>query len=211
MTAFSDLLSTPEATAAFGDEALLADMLRFEAALAGAQAAAGLIPSGAAASIAQACDPAGFDFAALERDARDAGTLVIPLVRALRDSVLRADADAAQWVHFGSTSQDVIDTAMALATRRVLDLIEADLRAAVDDLLGLAHRHAATPMLARTLLQPAAVTSFGLKCAHWALPLARGLVRLKALAARALCVQLGGAAGTRAQVGPHAERIVAAV
>jgi len=66
-------------------------------------------------------------------------------------------------------------------------------------------------MLARTLLQPAAVTSFGLKCAHWALPLARGLVRLKALAARALCVQLGGAAGTRAQVGPHAERIVAAV
>jgi len=215
MTVFGRLLSTPEAVDAFGDEALLAAMLRFEAALAKAQAQAGLIPAAAAQSIAWACGQgtiaAAFDMAALERDARSAGTIVIPLVKALRDAVSRRDASAAQWVHFGSTSQDVIDTAMALATRRVLDLVEADVRAAVGGLLGLARTHAATPVLARTLLQPASVTSFGLKCARWALPLARGLARLRELSLGALCVQLGGAAGTRAQLGPHADRIVAAL
>jgi 3-carboxy-cis,cis-muconate cycloisomerase len=145
------------------------------------------------------------------RESRRAGTVAIPLVKSLRDIVRMFNPDAERWVHFGSTSQDVIDSAMALVTRDALALVTADLLRSIDALRGLAERHAGTPMLARTLLQPASVTSFGLKCAQWALPLARSLSRQAALAQRALCVQVGGAAGTNAQLGGKSNAVVRSV
>jgi 3-carboxy-cis,cis-muconate cycloisomerase len=101
---------------------------------------------------------------------------------------------------------------MALVTREAVALVEADLRKAAQALLVHAKQHAATPILARTLMQPASVTSFGLKCAGWAAPLVRSRARLADAARRALNVQLGGAVGTLAQMkgqGPAVRRRMA--
>jgi 3-carboxy-cis,cis-muconate cycloisomerase len=114
-----------------------------------------------------------------------------------------------RFVHFGSTSQDVIDTAQALVTREVLSWVEADVQISIEALMQLAERHAADPILARTLLQPASVTSFGLKCAGWVAPLIRSQQRLQVAVANALCVQLGGAVGTLAQMKAHGPAVIA--
>jgi len=212
MSIFEGFLSASESIAAFGDGNFVAAMLRFEAALARAQAAEGLIPEAAAQSIIGACKVELFDVASIVRDSRRAGSVAIPLIKALKEAVGRLDADAAAFVHFGSTSQDVIDSAMSLVTREALSLIESDLDRATQALLGHAVQHAATPMLARTLMQPGSVTSFGLKCAGWAAPLVRSRLRLAAAAERAISVQLGGAVGTLAQMkdkGPAVRQRVA--
>jgi 3-carboxy-cis,cis-muconate cycloisomerase len=200
MSIFEGFLSTSETLGAFSDRAFVDAMLRFEAALARAQAAEGLIPESAAHSIVGSCKVELFDVAKIVRESGRAGSVAIPLVKALREAVGLFNADAAPFVHFGSTSQDVIDSAMALVTREAVALVEADLAKAADALLGLAERHAETPMLARTLMQPASVTSFGFKCAGWAAPLVRSRIRLRAAAKHALQLQLGGAVGTLAQM-----------
>ena len=200
MSLTEDCLSTPAMVQVFSERALFAAMLRFEAALAQAQADEGLLPGDVARTIVACCDIEAFDSAQLLADSRRAGSLAIPLVSALKAAVARADAAALPFVHLGSTSQDVIDSAMALQTRGALDLMQADLDVAIDALLALAEAHADAPVLARTLLQPASVTSFGLKCAQWAAPLVRSRQRLAALAGRALQLQLGGAVGTLAQM-----------
>lgn len=200
MSIFDGFLSSPESLDAFSDSAFVAAMLRFEAALARAQAAEGLIPESAAATVQACCDVAQFDVGGIVRDSGRAGSVAIPLVKALREKVARVDAEAAPFVHFGSTSQDVIDSATSLVTRDVIALIEADLVRAASALLDHAVRYATTPMLARTLMQPASVTSFGFKCAGWAAPLVRSAERLQQTSRNALQVQLGGAVGTLAQM-----------
>jgi 3-carboxy-cis,cis-muconate cycloisomerase len=210
---FEDFLSTPEMLEAFSERNFLQAMLRFEAALARAQASVGLIPEAAAQSIIGTCQIERFDVAKIVRDSGPAGSVAIPLVKSLRETVGLADAQAASFVHFGSTSQDVIDSALALVTRDALRLIEADVNKAVAALLTLAQRHAADPLLARTLMQPASVTSFGLKCAGWAAPLLRSLQRLQTSSGNALSLQLGGAVGTLAQMqgkGPQVLALMAA-
>jgi len=200
MSIFEGFLSTSETLGAFSDRAFVDAMLRFEAALARAQAAEGLIPESAAHSIVGSCKVELFDVAKIVRESGRAGSVAIPLVKALREAVGLFNAEAAPFVHFGSTSQDVIDSAMALVTREAVALVEADLAKAADALLRLATKHADTPMLARTLMQPASVTSFGFKCAGWAAPLVRSRVRLRDAARHALQLQLGGAVGTLAQM-----------
>ena len=197
---FEGFLSTPEVLEAFAERNFLAAMLRFEAALARAQATCGLIPEAAAQSIMNACKVELFDVDKIVRESGRAGSIAIPLVKSLKDNVGLFDPAAVAFVHFGSTSQDVIDTALALVTREALALIQTDLSRAIAALFDLAERHAADPVLARTLLQPASVTSFGLKCAGWAAPLVRSQQRLRAAAAEAICLQLGGAVGTLAQM-----------
>lgn len=206
---FEGFLSTPEILEAFSERNFLDAMLRFEASLARAQASAGLIPEAAAQSIIGTCKVELFDVAKIVRESGRAGSIAIPLVKALRETVGLFNKEAAGFVHFGSTSQDVIDTALALVTRNALDLIEADIRKAVAALLVLARRHAADPVLARTLMQPASVTSFGFKCAGWAAPLARSLQRLQVAGHNALAVQLGGAVGTLAQMNGKGPQIMA--
>jgi len=206
---FEGFLSTPEVLDAFSERNFIDAMLRFEASLARAQAGAGLIPEAAAKSIVGTCKVELFDVAKIVRESGRAGSIAIPLVKSLKETVALFNKEAAAYVHFGSTSQDVIDTALALVTRNALNLVEADIRKAVAALLVLARRHAADPVMARTLMQPASVTSFGFKCAGWAAPLARSLLRLRVAGDNALAVQLGGAVGTLAQMQGKGPQITA--
>ena len=213
MSIFEGFLSTPEILEAFGERHFLAAMLRFEASLARAQARVGLIPDSAAQSIIDTCKVELFDVSKIVRESGRAGTLAIPLMKSLKETVGLFNPEAVRFVHFGSTSQDVIDTALSLVTRDALALVQADVQISIDALMALAERHAADPMLARTLLQPASVTSFGLKCAGWVAPLIRSQQRLQVAAANALCLQLGGAVGTLAQMkaqGPEVITLMAA-
>ncbi len=214
MSIFDAFLSGDDAPDIFSDARFVGAMLRFESALAEAQAQVGLIPPSAAASIVAACGQTqDFDVAAIARESGRAGSVAIPLVRMLRQRVETTAPEALPWVHFGSTSQDVIDSAMALLSRDLIALLRADLHRAAATLLDLAETHAALPMLGRTLLQPASVTSFGWKAAGWAAPLVRSCGRLNQAAGEALQLQLGGAVGNLAQMqayGPAVARHMAA-
>ena len=193
---FDGFLSSPQGLEAFGEQRFVAAMLRFEAALTAAQAKAGLVPQAAAQTIIGTCKVDLFDTRKIVFESGRAGSLAIPMVKALKETVALFNPDAVAYVHLGSTSQDVLDTAMALIAKDLLTDIEAGLHASAHALLALAELHADTPVLARTLMQPASVTSFGLKCVNWAAPLVRSLQRIKAAKARALQVQVGGAVGT---------------
>jgi len=206
---FDNLLGTPQMIAAFDDAAIIQAMLDFEAALAQAQAAEGILTHSAAAAIRKACDVRLYDIPALVAAGRNSGTLAVPLVKELTRLVKEYDPDAASRVHWGSTSQDVQDSAMVLVTREALRLLDAGLDALCGHLLDLGRRHLATPVLARTLMQPAQVTSLGFKLAGWAAPLIRARVRLRAATGDALQLQLGGAVGTLAVMDEHGPAVVA--
>jgi len=200
---FDSFLSTAAMDQAFSDGHLVQAMLDFEAALSRAQAAEGLIPSTALPAIVAACRAEHYDLQALAASSRTAGSLAIPLVQTLKARVAQADPQAAAYVHWGSTSQDVIDTGMVLVTRAALGLLDATLAATTTAVLALAHQHLHTPVLARTLMQPAQVTALGLKFAQWAAPLCRSRHRLREAAARGLALQLGGAVGTLSMMDGH--------
>jgi 3-carboxy-cis,cis-muconate cycloisomerase len=188
--------STPEMLEAFGDAALLAAALRFEAALARAQAAEGLVAPADAEAIGLACS-GGLDPAELAEAAAHAGTLAIPLVAELRRR-LEATPSAAKAVHKGATSQDVADTTLMLQAKAGVVLISRDLLAMIAALRRLAEAHAATPMTGRTLLQAALPITFGLKAANWLLSVQAARARLEREAGSALALQFGGATGSRA-------------
>src|SRR5690606_30233432 len=166
-----------------------------------AQAEEGIIPQAAAEAIARHGDIKQYDVQAIIVASRRAGSMAIPLVKALTQAVGEDDPSAATHVHWGSTSQDVIDTGMVLATRDALRLLDGALLSLAGRLLDLADQHLHTPVLARTLMQPAQVTSLGFKFTTWAAPLVRARRQLKAAAGRALQLQLGGAVGTLAVMG----------
>jgi 3-carboxy-cis,cis-muconate cycloisomerase len=200
---FDSFLTTPDMIAAFDDAAVVQAMFTFEAALARAQAEEGLIPPAAASAIGGVCNAQLYDIPALIRAGQRAGSLAIPLVKELTRTVALYDEEAARHVHWGSTSQDVIDTAMVLATREALRLLDDGLHDLTGHLVQLAETHLSTPVLARTLMQPAQVTSLGFKAVGWLAPLVRARTQLRAAAARALQLQLGGAVGTLAVMGEH--------
>ena len=206
---FDRFLTTAAMTEVFAEPALVQGMLDFEAALARAQAAEGVIPAAAAAPIAAACRVERYDLDALVTAGAVAGTLVIPLVKQLTAQVASADAQAAGSVHWGSTSQDVIDTAMVLATRRALGLIDTSLGQLARALLALAEQHRDAPLLGRTLMQPALVISFGFKLVSWVAPLVRSRERLRVAGQAALQLQLGGAVGTLSVMGDAGPRVAA--
>jgi 3-carboxy-cis,cis-muconate cycloisomerase len=183
------------------DAAYLQHMLDFEAALARAEAAVGVIPARAVAPIAQACKAEAFELSALAEAATRSGNLAIPLVKALTAAVGKADPDAARYVHWGATSQDVIDTATMLTLRAAIDALLADLDRAIAGFAALARKHRDTAMVARTWLQHALPMPFGLKLAEYAAALHRSRARLKRLRAEGLALQFGGAAGTLAALG----------
>ena len=185
-----------------GDRAWLQAMLDTERALAEAEATAGVIPAAAAGAIAAACRAELFDSDLIAREGRGVGNPAEPLVRALRAAV---GGDAAGYVHYGATSQDIVDTAAMLVSRRALELVLADVAAVTAACATLAETHRATPMVARTLLQQALPTTFGLKAATWLV----GVLEAQKLvldARASLAVQLGGAAGTLAALGATGRR-----
>jgi len=195
------MFSSAAIRAACDDAAYLQHMLDFEAALARAEAAVGLIPANAAGPIARACKAEAFEPAALAEAATRGGNLAIPLVKALTAAVGKADADAARYVHWGATSQDVIDTATMLSLRAAIDALLADLNRAIAGFAALARQHRDTAMVARSWLQHALPMPFGLKLAEYAAALHRSRARLKRLRREGLALQFGGAAGTLAALG----------
>jgi len=182
----------------FDDEHRLQRMLDFEAALSRAEAKTGVIPAAAVALVAAKCRAELFDFQALASAAASAGNLAIPMVQQLTALVASEDPEAARYVHWGATSQDVIDTGLVLQLREALDWMERELHVLGDAIAKLADRHRETLMVARTLLQQALPTTFGFKAAGWLDVVARHLERLREVRARDLTLQFGGAAGTLA-------------
>jgi 3-carboxy-cis,cis-muconate cycloisomerase len=193
-----------ECAQALSDERLLAAMARFEGALATATAKAGLVPQEEADIIARVCARCRFDPGALARAARSAGTLAIPFVKQLTDQVAAESAHAARYVHFGATSQDVIDTALVLCLRPAAQRLLTLARRLGDGAAALAERHADTPMAARTLLQTALPIPFGWKAAVWLSMLCRSVPHFCQAAQEASVVQLGGAGGTLSAFGAQA-------
>lgn len=179
------------------DAAFLAALLECEAALGWALADCDAIPQAAAEAIAQAADPAAFDVRSIALRAREGGNPLIPLLTDLRSRLATIDPTAASAVHLGATSQDMIDSALMLLSKRALIVIGADLRAAADGVAELANTHRTTLMAARTLTQHAVPTTFGLKAAGWLDGLTTAIEALDAAAER-LPAQFGGAAGTLA-------------
>lgn len=204
---FEGFLSTPEMLEVFAERSVIQAMMDFEAALTRAQVQAGLVPAACGQAITGVCKAELYDVPAIVAQSGRAGSLAIPLVKKLTETVALFDKQAAGFVHWGATSQDVIDTGMVLVTRQALALIDRDLAALVRDLLALAEAHVATPVLGRTLMQPAQVVSLGYKMLGWVAPLVRRRARLREAAARALCLQFGGAVGTLSVLGEQGRDI----
>jgi 3-carboxy-cis,cis-muconate cycloisomerase len=204
----SDLLSPIFASeamrAAFSDRTLLQAMLDFEAALARAEGRTGVLPESAVRPIADACRADLYDIGEIGRAAALAGNPAIPLVKALTAAV-REDARA--WVHWGGTSQDVIDNALALTMRQGCQLLLADLQPTVAALVALTEAHRATPMAGRTWLQQALPITFGFKVAGWLAALCDASVAIRSAMRSELVLQFGGAAGTLAALGPDGLKV----
>jgi 3-carboxy-cis,cis-muconate cycloisomerase len=180
---------------AVSDDAWFRALLQVEGALARSAARLGLVPTTAADAVTRACqDPGKLDLTTVVAKAADAGNPVPPLVRALQDAVGERDAVA---VHVGATSQDVLDTALMLLARDAVAAIDADLLAAAEAAARLAAAHRDDLLMARTLMQQALPTTFGLKAAGWLAGLDGARLRLAEVVAT-LPVQYGGAAGTLA-------------
>nr|CEL18607.1 3-carboxy-cis,cis-muconate cycloisomerase [Kibdelosporangium sp. MJ126-NF4]CTQ98092.1 3-carboxy-cis,cis-muconate cycloisomerase (EC 5.5.1.2) [Kibdelosporangium sp. MJ126-NF4] len=185
------------------DEAFLQAMLDVEAALARTQASLGLVPDTAARAITAAAHADRLDVVALARQARAAANPVVAFVPAFTTVVSEVDPDAAEYVHRGSTSQDILDSAFMLVSRRVLGLLDADLGHVANALARLADEHRATVQAGRTLTQHAVPVTFGLKAAGWLHLALDAIERVRVVASR-LPAQLGGAAGTLAAYAEYA-------
>jgi 3-carboxy-cis,cis-muconate cycloisomerase len=195
------LAATEPLSQVFSDTSVLQAMLDFEATLARAEARVDVIPPAAAAAIGKAALAEGFDTAELARQALRAGTPAIPLVRMLTERVRAQDATAANFVHWGTTSQDVVDTALVLLLKQCRTVLAADHTRILRSLRRLSDEHAHTVMLGRTLLQPAPPVTFGLKAAGWFAAVRRGWARVASRFDEALYLQFGGASGTLAALG----------
>jgi 3-carboxy-cis,cis-muconate cycloisomerase len=205
------LATTPALAELFSDESVLRAMLDFESALARAESRTGVIPRNAADTITAQAKPGSFDAAALSSAAFRAGTPAIPLVKALTDQVRKTNADAARFVHWGATSQDVIDTAMSLLLKRAEPILIGDLLRLEQALAGLSERHKDSVMVGRTLLQTAPPVTFGLKAAGWLGPVRRGRRRLHGGFRDAVVLQFGGASGTLASLGDRGMAVIEAL
>ena len=201
---FDPGFSTPEMTAVFDPDHRVTALLAFAAALAEAEAEAGLIPDAAASDIARACSEFAGDSASIIASTWENGT---PLI-SLRDGISQnLSEESANWVHFGATTQDAVDTALMLQFKAGLTILDRDLSAVAAQLADLAEAHRATTMMARTFLQLAQTTTFGMRVAQWLEPLVRALIDLRG-AKTSLPVQLGGPVGNLAPFGEAAERVV---
>lgn len=197
--------------AVMDDAARLQRMLDVEAALARAEATTGVIPKGAAKPIGAACRAADFDVGAIGKAAILSGNVAIPLVKALTAAVAKNDPDAARYVHWGATSQDIIDTALVLDLRAAIDALLTDLGRAIGGFTKLAKANRKQPAVARTWLQQALPMPFGLKLAGYAAALARARARLMRVRKESLVLQFGGAAGTLAALGEDGLKVAKAL
>jgi 3-carboxy-cis,cis-muconate cycloisomerase len=211
MRLIDSLGTTPTLAELFSDESVLRAMLDFESALARAEARTGIIPKEAADTITALAKPGSFDAAAISSAAFRAGTPAIPLVKALTDQVRNTNAEAARFVHWGATSQDVVDSAMSLLLKRAEPILVGDLLRLEKALAGLSERHKDSVMVGRTLLQAAPPVTFGLKAAGWLGPVRRGRRHLQNGFRDAVVLQFGGATGTLASLGDRGMAVMEAL
>ena len=205
---FADMFGTAAMREAFGDDAFLARCVEVEAALARAQGKLGIIPAEAAAAITHiasslAAGREALDLARLKNETETVGYPILPLVRQLAEFA----SAAGRYLHWGATTQDIMDTAAVLQIRAGLALIEEDLTATRSHLAALARKYRDTPMAGRTHLQHALPVTFGYKAAVWLYALDRHADRLRELRPRVLLAQFGGAAGTLASLGNGEEAL----
>lgn len=205
MGLISSLAVTGPLADLFSDDSILQAMLRFEAALARAEAACNVIPESAAKAIADAAQASHFSAEKIAAEARLSSTPAIPMVKALRELVHSRNPEAASYVHWGATSQDLCDTAMVLLLKKAQPI--ADLLRIEAFLRRLSDEHAHTVMLGRTLLQAAGPVTFGLKAAGWLAAIHRGRTQMNAAFNQALVLQFGGATGTLAALGNEGLKI----
>jgi 3-carboxy-cis,cis-muconate cycloisomerase len=203
--------STEAMAHVFSDRARIQAMLDVEAALARAQASLGIVPEAAAAAIAEAAWTDQFDADELSEGMLKSGSLAIPLAKALTRVVAATDEEAARWVHWGATSQDIIDTGTVLQMREAMTLLDEQIDVVADRLAALAQAHIATPMVARSLMTHAVPTTLGLKIAGWLSALTRSKLVLTGARPRILALQFGGAGGNLAALAPHGMALSAAL
>lgn len=210
---YASLFYQADMTEIFSDHALLKYMIQAEVALAKAQAQVGVIPESAAAIIADVANTQGIqaiDFENLAIATGLAGNIAIPFVKQFTAAVKAVDEDASRYVHWGATSQDILDTACILQARDALDVVEFQLRHAYAASLELAEKYRAEVMIGRTWLQQALPITFGHKAARWASSFKRDLDRLEQMKARVLTAQLGGAVGSLASLLDQGSMVVEA-
>lgn len=194
---FRDAFGTPAMREVFSDRRLIERYIEVEVALARAEARCGVIPAEAAEVIARESRLERIDFDHMRHETDIVGYPILPLVHQL----VAMCGDAGRYVHWGATTQDIMDTANVLQVRDALDLVEADIRTLRALLADLAKKHRDTPMAGRTHLQHALPVTFGYKVAIWLAMFDRHQARLTQLRERVLCVELAGAAGTLASLG----------
>src|SRR5258708_8563691 len=195
----------------FSDREYVQALLDFEAALARAEAKAGVIPAADAQIIAAACRAEQFNVEELAAQAALSGNVAIPLVKNLTALVAKHNKDAARFVHWGATSQDAMDTGLILQLRRALEVVDQDLARLTSTLATLADKHRATPIAARTWMQHALPTTFGFIVAGWLDAILRHRARLEELRARNLALQFGGAVGTLAALSSRGPAVAKAL
>lgn len=195
---FQDSFSTPQMREIFSDAGYVERIVRTEVALARAEARAGVIPAWAATEIGRLCDPTTLDRGRLGRDTGNVGYPVLPVVTQLAEQC----GAAGGFLHWGATTQDIVDTATVLQCADGLELVSAALDEVRQTLRGLALEHIDTVAAGRTHLRHAVPVTFGYRAAVWLSALDRHAERLAAVRERDLMVQLGGAAGTLASLGP---------
>ncbi|GKW06951.1 MULTISPECIES: class-II fumarase/aspartase family protein [Pectobacterium] len=194
---FRDSFGTPEMRAIFDDRELIRKYVEVEIALANAQARCGVIPEGAAAEITASCNADTLDFELLRHETEIVGYPILPLVH----QISKQAGQSGGYVHWGATTQDIMDTAVVLQIRDAFALIEADIDALRSILAGLAARYRNTPMAGRTHLQQALPITFGYKAAIWLDMFDRHAERLAQMRPRVLVGEFAGAAGTLASLG----------
>ena len=210
---YKQIFYQADIVALFSDAQLLSNMLQVEVALAKAQAQLGVIPQSAAVIIAEVVEQQGIaclDQAQLATAAGLAGNVAIPLVKQLTHAVAQRDQAASGYVHWGATSQDVIDTACMLQIRAALQLFEQYLQQAYLATIELTQQYRHQVMMGRTWLQHALPITLGFKTARWASALKRDLDRLCQLKRRVLCAQLGGATGSLASLADQGSAVLTA-
>lgn len=198
MPLFDALFGSSLVDAVFSDESRLRRMLDFEAALARAEARCGVIPAAATGVIADQCKPELLDAAALAQSTKLSANPAIPMVKQLTALVAQQNQDAARFVHWGATSQDVNDTGLVLQIREAWSILESDLSTLCATLAVLAQQYRSTVILGRTLMQHAQPTTFGAKVAAWLDAMHRHRMRFREIRSRMFVLQFGGAVGTLA-------------
>jgi 3-carboxy-cis,cis-muconate cycloisomerase len=203
---FSPLFGDPAVSAIFSDEHLVQKMLEVEGAIARVEGRLAVIPPEAGQQIASATRGLKIDFERLRAGTETDGFPVIELVKQIR---AQARVETAGYVHWGATTQDILDTALVLQVREGLGVLENNLHRLTRGLAGLADRHRNTLMAGRTHSQQALPITFGFKVANWLAPLLRDRQRLAELKPRLLVLQFGGAVGTLAALGEAGPRVQA--